>query len=135
MYKNIMNYVCEMVEDFEVIEIVENFECLAYNINDSKLYVPESIEEDEEFDNFMISYLKEWFDLELSKEELKIFYVLHEIGHHETRDLVDYDAYMDEVETIDNRDFLRYRLITAERYADMWATQFIEAFGIENILK
>ena len=23
MYKNIMNYVCEMVEDFEVIEIVE----------------------------------------------------------------------------------------------------------------
>jgi hypothetical protein len=32
MYKNIMNYVCEMVEDFEAIEIVENFECLAYNI-------------------------------------------------------------------------------------------------------
>ena len=135
MYKNIMNYVCEMVEDFESIEIVENFEYLAYNINDSKLYVPEVEEEDEEFDNFMIDYLKEWFDLELTKEELKIFYVLHEIGHHETRQYVDYNAYMDEVETIDNRDYLRYRLITAERYADTWAAQFIEAFGIESLLK
>ena len=135
MYKNIMNYVCEMVEDFEAIEIVENFECIAYNINDGKLYIPEVEEEDEEFDKFMIDYLKKWFDLELTKEELKIFYVLHEIGHHETRQYVDYNAYMDEVETIDNRDYLRYRLISAERYADNWAAQFIEAFGIESLLK
>ena len=135
MYKNIMNYVCEMVEDFEAIEIIENFECLAYNIIDGKLYVPETIEEDEEFDNFMIGYLKEWFDLELNKEELQIFYVLHEIGHHETRNLVDYEAYMDEIETIDINDYLKYRLVTAELYADNWAVCFIEAFGIENLIK
>ena len=48
---------------------------------------------------------------------------------------VDYDAYMDEVETIDNRDYLRYRLIFAERMADNWAACFIDAFGIESLLK
>lgn len=133
MYKKIMNYVCEMVEGFEAIEIVEHQEFLAYNIIDNTLYVPETIEEDEEFDNFMIDYLKEWFNLELNKEELKIFYVLHEIGHYATREDVDYDKYMDEVETIDGRDYLRYRLIFAERMADMWAACFIEAFGIENL--
>ena len=135
MYNKIMNYVCEMVEDFEAMEIVENYECLAYNILDGKLYVPETIEEDEEFDNFMINYLKEWFDLELNKDELKIFYVLHEIGHYATKDNVDYDRYMDEVETIDGRDYLKYRLIFAERMADNWAACFIDAFGIESLLK
>ncbi len=133
MYKNIMNYVCEMVEGFEAIEIIENQEFLAYNIIDNKLYVPETAEEDEEFDNFMINYLKEEFGLELNKEELQIFYVLHELGHKETREKVDYDRYMDEIEVIDSRDYLRYRKVFAEYLADNWAACFIEAFGIENL--
>lgn len=133
MYNKIVNYVAEMVEDFEMMEIVEHEEYLAYNLFEDKLYVPKTMEEDKEFDEFMLNYLKEEFGLELKEEQLNIFYILHELGHKETRDSIDYDRYEDEINKIDIKDYLSYRKVFAEYLADHWAVCFIEAFGIEKL--
>jgi hypothetical protein len=132
MYNKIMNYVAEMVEDFETIEVIYNDEYFGYNTWENKIYVTE-LETDEDFDNFMINYLKEEFNIEITKEQLPIFNMLHEIGHKETRDKIDYDTYVNEISIISPDDYLRYRQVFAEYLADNWAACFIEAFGIENL--
>lgn len=133
MYNKIIDYVCEMVEDFEPIELVNHEEFLAYNIIENKLYVPDFMEEDKDFDNFMIHYLKEEFDLEITEEELNIFYVLHELGHKETRDSINYDRYEEEINKLDINDYIGYRKVLAEYLADNWAVCFIKTFGIEKL--
>ena len=132
MYNKIMNYVVEMVEDFETVEVIYNDEYFGYNLWENKIYVTE-LEADEDFDNFMINYIKEEFNIEISKEQLPIFNMLHEIGHKETKDKIDYDTYINEISTISPDEYLRYRQVLAEYLADNWAACFIEAFGIENL--
>ena len=132
MYNKIMNHVVEMVEDFETVEVIYNDEYFGYNSWENKIYVTE-LEVDEDFDNFMINYLKEEFNIEITKEQLPIFNMLHEIGHKETIDKIDYDTYINEISVISPDDYLRYRQVFAEYLADNWAACFIEAFGIENL--
>lgn len=132
-YNAIINYVNEMIEGFENFEIVENEEHFAYNMIEDKLYINNEKHDDKEFNTFMINYLKEEFGLEIAEEKLYIFYTLHELGHRETIDKVNYDRYIEEVERLDGNDYLGYRKIFAEYLADNWAACFIDAFGIDNL--
>lgn len=132
-YNAIINYVNEMIEGFENFEIVENEEQFAYNMKEDKLYVNNEKHDDKEFNTFMINYLKEEFGLEISEEKLYIFYTLHELGHRETIEEVNYDRYFEEVERLDANDYLGYRKIFAEYLADNWAVCFINTFGIDNL--
>jgi len=132
-YNAIINYVNEMIEGFENFEIVENEEHFAYNMVEDKLYVNNEKNKDKEFNTFMINYLKEEFGLEIAEEKLYIFYTLHELGHRETIEKVNYDRYIEEVERLDGNDYLGYRKIFAEYLADNWAACFIDTFGIDNL--
>ncbi len=134
MYNKIINYVEETLVDygFGKIEVIED-DVLAYNCMTNTLHICYK-KEDDEFEEFMVEYLKEEFDLEISKDKLYTFYILHELGHKETIDKVDVDRYYDEVERIDKHDYLSYRKIFAEYLADNWAVQFIKTFeGILNL--
>ena len=102
----------------------------AYYYNEKAIAIPKTKdEEDYDWENWMLEYLKETFDLKITTEdEMDIFSILHEIGHHMNRDSYDAELYnrlYDEVDD-DDDDYLAYRQIPDEYKADKWAAEFMK---------
>lgn len=107
----------------------DGFGYYPYN-NDAKAPVivigTEKDEIDDVWEEFMVGYLKETFDLELTIEQMDLFSVLHEVGHHVNRECFDAELYNAQTAELDEYDFLAYRQSDDEYLADSFAVTFIK---------
>lgn len=140
MYKNIIEFVESKLEGFIKPEIIFEEE-FTYGIETRNISVPNDYTCSPEtvawWERFMLQYLLVEHGLSLSKKDVYTFSLLHEIGHYITlegipSDIV-YQKYIDEERKIpyhlSSSEFnKRYREISIERMADLWAIDFIETY-------
>ena len=96
--------------------------------------------EDIIWEEYMIGYIKEEFDYDITIEEMDIFSMLHEIGHAETLYTFTPEQvtqYVKDVDAIDTDDFYSYRQLDVEYTADKWAIDYMRLHGedLKQILK
>jgi len=69
--------------------------------------------------------LKDKFNIDIPRDKMFIFSLLHEIGHFMTYDNIDQAQYLKDLKNVEDDDFLTYRQVYGEYVADVWAVDFI----------
>ena len=87
----------------------------------------EDYDEDErKFESWFIGYVKENFNINLTKDTVEIFSLYHELGHHMNGWVDDPEVYRYLVNEVNESDYYDYRQIPDERRADEFAASFIK---------
>ncbi len=86
------------------------------------------------WNKWMIGYIKETFDYDIALEHMKIFSLLHELGHHVNGDICTDEEYHMLVQELDSNDSYGYRQIPDEKAADTFAIEFMREH-LANLLE
>jgi len=125
IFYKIINYVKSKIPELEEIEFIES-DMFVYVPDDKVIEYAVIMDEYEiEGNKFLEGYLKDKFNIDIPRDKIFIFSLLHEIGHFMTYDNIDKKQYEKELRNVKDDDFLAYRQIYGEYVADKWAITFI----------
>lgn len=113
--------------DLGQLKVVQTCEDWIYIPDYKAIGVAEYTNEEEiEWQKWMITYIKETFDYEITLEHMDIFSLFHELGHHVIGDICTPEEYRMLVQEIDDDDNYGYRQIPDEKAADTFAIEFLK---------
>lgn len=92
--------------------------------------------EERVWNEWMIQYVKDTFNYQLTIEQMDIFSLFHELGHHMVGDICTNEEYYMLTQEIEEGDYYSYRQIPDEYAADEFAISFLKEHmeEIENLI-
>ena len=139
-FLNAFDYIKSTVEGLEDLQLITGDEYSYDFVNDVVTVALEKTHMDRVWEEFMIGYVKEVFDYDMTLDEIDIFSLLHEIGHAETFYTFSTEQikqYVKDVDVLNTDDFYSYRQLDIEYTADKWAIDYMRLHGedLKQILK
>ena len=124
-FYKLIEYTKSKIPELENVKFIES-DMFVYMPDDKIIEYAVIIDEYEiEGNKFLEGYLKDKFNINIPRDKMFIFSLLHEIGHFMTYDNIDQDQYSKDLRNVEDDDFLTYRQVYGEYVADVWAVDFI----------
>ena len=87
-----------------------------------------------EWSEWMMGYIKDTFDYDITLDQMEIFNLFHELGHHMNGRICTNEEYNMLVQEIDDDDNYGYRQIPDEKAADEFSIRFLREH-MDELLK
>ena len=124
--KTILKYAKQYI-DLGQLRVAQTDEDWVYVPNQQVIGVALNKTDDEiEWNKWMIGYIKDTFDYDMTLEHMEIFSLFHELGHHINGDICTDEEYHMLVQKLDPNDSYGYRQIPDEKAADEFAIEFLK---------
>jgi hypothetical protein len=121
--------------DLGQLRVVQTDEDWVYIPSHKAIGVAEYTPQDEiEWEEWMIGYIKDTFDYDITLDQMEIFSLFHELGHHMNGWICTNEEYNMLVQEIDDDDNYGYRQIPDEKAADEFAINFLREH-MDNLLE
>lgn len=113
--------------DLGQLRVAQTRQDWIYLNHDHVIGVALEVTEDEKvWNKWMIGYIKETFNYDITEDQMEIFSLFHELGHHIVGDICTNEEYYMLTQEIAEDDYLSYRQIPDEYAADEFAINFLK---------
>jgi hypothetical protein len=131
--KTILRYAKKHI-DLGQLRIAQTEEDWVYLPKEQVIGVALEITQDElKWNKWMVGYIEETFHYTVALENMEIFSLLHELGHHIKGNICSDEEYYMLTQQIEPGDNYSYRQIPDEKIADTFAIEFMQEH-LNNIL-